>query len=76
MEENKKRNIDGDISRLSNNYSLLKVEFENFEEGKSKFKSRDDILNLMLRNQSDLRDAKKAKTKSLKPDNKKNNSNE
>ena len=70
------RNIDGDISRLSNNYSLLKVEFENFEEGKSKFKSREDILNLMLRNQSDIREANKAKTKSLKPDNKKNNSNE
>ena len=70
------RNIDGDISRLSNNYSLLKVEFENFEEGKSKFKSREDIIKLMLRNQSDLREAKKAKIKSLKPDNKKNNSNE
>lgn len=66
-------NIDGDISRLINNYSLLMKEFEHYEEGKSKFASREVILDLMIRNQNEIRTLKKKKL-SLK--NKKNNSNE
>lgn len=66
-------NIDGDISRLSNNYSLLKMEFEYYEEGKSKFASREAILDLMIRNQNEIRALRKKKM-ILKY--KKNNSNE
>lgn len=66
-------NLDGDISRLSNNYSLLKMEFEHYEEGKSKFASREAILDLMIRNQNELRTLKQKK---LILNNKKNNSNE
>lgn len=66
-------NIDGDISRLSNNYSLLKMEFEHYEEGKSKFASREAILDLMIRNQNEIRALRKKKM-ILKY--KKNNSNE
>lgn len=68
--------IDADISRISNNYSFLKVEFENFEEGKSKFVSREAILDLMIRMQNELRNLKEEKKKSLNLTNKKNNSNE
>ena len=68
-------NIDGNISRLSNNYSLLKFEFEHFDEGRSKFASRDAILNLMLKNQNELRKLKEKK-KYLTLKEEKNNSNE
>ena len=68
-------NIDGNISRLSNNYSLLKFEFEHFDEGRSKFASRDAILNLMLKNQNGLRKLKEKK-KYLTLKEEKNNSNE
>lgn len=70
------RNIDGELSKLNNNYSLLTKEFENYEEGKSYFKSRDFILDLMLRMQEEIRELEKVKKKNLTLNNKKNNSNE
>ena len=65
---------DYDVTRLINNYAVLKVEFENYEEGKSYFASRDDILNLMISMQNDLREVRKAKLKKLDLNDKKNNS--
>ena len=69
------RNIKGDISRLENNYSLLQAEFNYYEEGKSKFASREAILDLMIRNQNELRKLRTEDSKALTLKNKKNNSN-
>lgn len=72
MEEN----IKGNISRLKNNYSLLKFEFEHYEVGRSKFASREAILDLMIRTQNELRELQDIQNKKLTLNNKKNNSNE
>lgn len=69
------RNIKGDIAILENNYSLLQAEFKNYEEGKSKFASREAILDLMIRNQNELRALRAENSKTLTLNNKKNNSN-
>ncbi len=69
------RNIKGDISRLENNYSLLQAEFNHYEEGKSKFASREAILDLMIRNQNEIRALRAENSKTLTLNNKKNNSN-
>lgn len=70
------RNIDGELSKLKNNYSLLSKEFENYEVGKSYFKSRDFILDLMLHMQEEIRKLENVKKKDLTLNNKKNNSTE
>ena len=64
-------NIDYDITRLTNNLAILKVEFDNFDKGKSFYSSREVIMDLMMRTRNDLRKAKNAKKKSLKLNNKK-----
>ena len=63
------------ITSATNNYGFLKHAFETYEEGKSYFQSREYIIELMLRNQKNLRDAKaEAKRLGLKLEDQKNNS--
>ena len=71
------RNDDYIIVSSTNDYVFLKQAFENYEEGNSKFEIREYIMELMLRKQENIRNAKMSKAKGLglKPEDKKNNSN-
>lgn len=64
-------NVDYDIARLTNNLAILKVEFDNFDKGKSSYSSREAIMDLMMRTRNELRKAKETKKKSLKLNNEK-----
>ena len=59
-------NVDYDITRLTNDLAILKVEFDNFDKGKSRYSSREVIMELIIRTRNDLRKAKSIKKKSLK----------